>query len=698
MSIDRGGAAGARVDLPERDAYAGRSMWSPKQPGETSVLERRRFIDARWEAYLSEGVEPAGLPDEISRSWHRVRDAYRIDPALKHISRVLQEDQLEEQRRRNDFLRLARPILEDFAARLGLSEHVLSSFDAAGMMLSIDGNPGTIERIAEIDFRPGASWAEDSAGTNGPGTALAERRPVEVFASEHYVAAWQAWTCSAAPIFSPGDPLPVGVVDLTGPWEVQRRSALAIVKAIARTVEERIRAAAAVRSEVVRFTFRAARGLGDALVAVDARGRVVAQNEAAERRHLLENGQLPCAIRENVSRLLSSTDCRRAEDLPLPLPQARGATISSVLYEHMVVGGIVRVPPLRRDAPVRRGPAAHPARYDFGRILGHSEALRKALDLARTAASNSLPVVLGGESGTGKELFAHAIHCGSLRSGAPFVVVHCGAIPAQLVEAELFGYEPGTFTGGRSTGNPGRFEDADGGTLFLDEVSELAPPAQAALLRVLQEKEVVRLGGSAPRQVDVRIVAASNKPLDEEIRKGRFRRDLYYRLNVLPIAVPPLRHRTEDIGFLAEAFLEEAEQAVGRSGLSLSAAAVAALRAHPWPGNVRELRNVILRASATCSHQEILPEDITLEAAPVEGSDLQPEPVSLALAPRVPAPPAPSPASPKLRDAVDGSERQALLAALEQCGWNFVRTAEQLGISRMTLYRHLARLGIARGA
>jgi len=673
MPIDRA-RAGADPDL---------SMWSPKQPAGTSLVERRRFLDSVWEAYLAQGVEPAGLSGEISRSWHRVRDAYRIDPALKHIPRVVPKTELDERRRRNDFLRLARPILEDFTSRLGLADHVLSSFDADGVMLSIDGSPGTIERVAEIDFRPGASWAEDCAGTNGPGTALAERRPVEVFASEHYVAAWQPWTCSAAPVFAPGDPVPRGVIDLTGPWEVQRRSALAIARAIARAIEERVRAAAGVRAEVMRFAFRAARGLGDALVAVDGSGRVIAQNEAAQQRRLVERGALPGATRADLSRVLSSPPGERGEELPLSFAPARGTTVAPVLYEGVVVGGIVRVPSLRRDPAARRITAGHPSRYDFQLILGRSAALQKAVELARTAASNSLPVVLGGESGTGKELFAHAIHSASLRSSGPFVVVHCGAIPAQLVEAELFGYEPGTFTGGRSGGNPGRFEDADGGTLFLDEVSELAPPAQTALLRVLQEKEVVRLGGSATRQVDVRVVAASNKPLDEEIRKGRFRRDLYYRLNVLPIPIPALRERIEDVELLSQTFLEEAERAVGRTGLSLSAAALAALRAHSWPGNVRELRNVILRASATSPHAQIRPEDITLEADAVAGTEPSPELAA---------------ATPTLRDAVEDSERKALLAALERSGWNFVRTAEALGVSRMTLYRRLARFGIARRA
>jgi transcriptional regulator with PAS, ATPase and Fis domain len=287
-------------------------------------------------------------------------------------------------------------------------------------------------------------------------------------------------------------------------------------------------------------------------------------------------------------------------------------------------------------------------------------------------------VVLCGESGTGKELLAQAIHAASSRRDGPFVAVNCGAIPATLAEAELFGYEPGAFTGGRREGSPGRFEDADGGTLFLDEVVELCPSAQTALLRVLQESEVVRLGGSAPRRTDVRVVVASNKPLEGEIAAGRFRRDLYYRLNVLSIAVPPLRERGDDVVLLARAFLEEAQAQVGRSGLSFAGDTIEALRAHTWPGNVRELKNVILRAAATSPHDQLRREDLLIDV-PVRAPD--------AVRPERPKP---------VRESLLQSAREALIAALDACDWNIARAAAELGISRMTLYRRLVKHGVTR--
>ena len=353
------------------------------------------------------------------------------------------------------------------------------------------------------------------------------------------------------------------------------------------------------------------------------------------------------------------------------------------------MGGIVRVAAPRAaaraaaasGAPASAPAGAHPgARYAFDRILGASEAIRAAVALARTAARNDLPVVLRGESGTGKELFAQAIHSASARAGGPFVAMNCGCIPASLLEAELFGYEPGTFTGGRREGNAGKFERAAKGTLFLDEVTELSPQAQTALLRVVQEREVVRLDGSTPRRIDVRVVAATNEGLAEAVRAGRFRADLYYRLNVLPVAIPALRERRGDVAMLARAFLAEAEVEVGRSGLSFSADALSALEAHAWPGNVRELRNIVLRSAATAEGTVIAREDLPRE---VRGPQAGPGAAG-AQAPPAGAGGARSP------------DRDALLAALQGCAWNVARTANFLNVSRMTLYRWLRKFQIRR--
>jgi transcriptional regulator with PAS, ATPase and Fis domain len=404
---------------------------------------------------------------------------------------------------------------------------------------------------------------------------------------------------------------------------------------------------------------------------------VIAANDAAARWNILDSGVLPTAMREAVAKAMRSPASRSEGDVRVEGTEGPSAIVCTVSYEGSRVGAIVRI--TSSPAGRRRVGAADrlSARYDFGRIQGTSNRLRHAVDLAMTAARNDLPVVLTGESGTGKELFAHAIHGDSTRRRKAFVAVNCGSIPSELLEAELFGYEPGTFTGARREGNPGRFEDADGGTLFLDEVSELAPPAQTALLRVLQEKEVVRLGGSTPRLVDVRVIAATNKALEEEMRAGRFRSDLYYRLNVLWIPVPSLREREEDVSMLAQLFLDEAD--VERRGLSLSVDAIEALRAYHWPGNVRELKNVILRAAAVALRPQITAQDLLLGPSPSDSRGV-----------------AERGGRGEQREAGLELERGALITALDSCTWNFRRTAHQLGISRMTLYRWVRKYGISR--
>ena len=233
-------------------------------------LERRALVERAWHQYVEGMVEPAGLRDDILQSWRRSRESHRIDPAATRPSAILSLEALEERRARDEWLGFASPILSDFTRRARLRDHVLAYFDADGFMLSIDGDRRIVERLAAIGFSPGASWAESSAGTNGPGTALVALKPVEVFACEHYVAAWQPWSSAATPIKAPGRAAPVALVGMTGPWEVRRRQALTFVAAVARAIEERLRAANGVRDEVVRYAFRAAREAGDALVAVFA--------------------------------------------------------------------------------------------------------------------------------------------------------------------------------------------------------------------------------------------------------------------------------------------------------------------------------------------------------------------------------------------------------------------------------------------
>jgi sigma-54 dependent transcriptional regulator, acetoin dehydrogenase operon transcriptional activator AcoR len=641
----------------------------------------RRKLDQAWERFVR-GGDLDGVRPEIARSWTRTRDVYRIDPELRRAP-VLPPDDLARRLELDDGFAVSAPVIAQFAEGLRGSGHVVALFDATGWMLSLGGDRAAIEGLAEINFCPGASWREDATGTNGPGTALAERRATEVFASEHFVAAWQDWASASVPIGRPGSGEPLALIDVTGPWDSRDPQGLVAATAIAAVIEERLRARESVRREIVRYAMHVARASGEGLIAVDDRGRVLQGNDAAVRSGALENGVLPDVA---TGRLLAAL--RRAgpveEEIVLEWQGEKAdrqrAACTVVRHDGRPVGALLRLLSsgrLRAPAP---GRPSSPAGRPFEAILGSSPSLAAALHLARVCTRNDLPVVITGETGTGKELFAQGIHAGSARAERPLVALNCGAIPATLIEAELFGYEPGTFTGGQKEGKAGKLEEASGGTLFLDEVSELPPAAQTALLRVLQESEVVRLGGSRTRPVDVRIVAATNRRLDEEVAAGRFRQDLYFRLNVLTLVVPPLRERRDDVPLLARAFLSEAEERTGRTGLSLSDEALEILSAHGWAGNVRELRNVVLRAAAVVAAPPIGPQDLLL--------------VDLIPAQAV-APPRGAGARP---DADGGEEagREELVAVLDASDWNIARTATSLGVSRMTLYRRLRKLGITR--
>jgi DNA-binding NtrC family response regulator len=313
------------------------------------------------------------------------------------------------------------------------------------------------------------------------------------------------------------------------------------------------------------------------------------------------------------------------------------------------------------------------------RMLGQGQAMQKLLALVRRAGPSEGRVLVTGENGTGKELVARALHEASRRREGPFVKVNCAAVPAELIESELFGHEKGAFTGAVAA-RRGRFEMADQGTLFLDEVGDMPPAMQAKVLRVLQEGEFERVGGHQTLKCDVRVVAATNKDLQSEVAAGRFREDLYYRLAVVPVQVPPLRQRREDVPELAEAFLAEACARNGRRPMTFAREAFLALQGHEWPGNVRELRNLVERLAILCDGPGISAEDV---AAVLPGAR-RPRPERF----REGVP---------LKDLVDEAERDIVLAALERNQDNVAETARALGLERSHLYKKMRALGIRRG-
>ena len=314
-------------------------------------------------------------------------------------------------------------------------------------------------------------------------------------------------------------------------------------------------------------------------------------------------------------------------------------------------------------------------RYTLDTIIGNSRATADLKQEALVAAANTYPVLIVGESGTGKELFAQSIHHASARGTHPFVQINCAAIPKDLLETELFGYDRGAFTGARSAGKPGKFELAHQGTIFLDEIGDLPLDMQPKLLRVLEEKVFERVGGNTVIQSDFRLIAATNQNLERLIEQGRFRRDLYYRLNVMSLTIPPLKMRTDDIIPIARHLLRQSIQQANSDEIRLSPDAINALINHPWPGNVRELSNVLDRALSTMTGDVIELTDL-----PFTFQKKRPTRPPAAISP--------------IREVQAEAERTAILAALEQTANNKAKAASLLGIHRTLLYKKMRRHGI----
>jgi transcriptional regulator of acetoin/glycerol metabolism len=561
--------------------------------------------------------EPVVAP-VVLHSWVRSRDVFHVDPALKRSPIVLPGDELGHRRERLEALGMGAPVLERFGEDLRETQDMLALCDADGYVLATAGHPGVIEEAAENNLRVGGSWIEQAAGTNGIGTALAEGRTVQIIGADHYVAAFQRWVCTGAPIRHPITGETIAVLDVTGYSERVQAHTFLAVQATAALIEQRLLLEFTLDEKLLcdRLFARANRMPADAMLAVDRRGRVVQLNAAAERLLTVRRPSGGQTLRDELRPVVAAALERGGGH-----PEGDEQTIGS-----RALGGQVRIvtlPVFRDRRPIgavvvlslgEPGRLADPRRMRaenlalreevdqasmFEEIVGTSVSLRAVLARVSRVAPTDSTVLITGATGTGKELVARAIHRGSGRSSHPFVSVNCAAIPPALIASELFGHEKGAFTGALER-RLGRFELADGGTIFLDEVGDLPSDTQLALLRVLQEREFERVGGNRSIRVDVRVIAATNRDLSAAMEADAFRSDLFYRLNVFPIEMPPLRERQEDIPLLVAYFVDRYARKAGKTIENIDARTFEIFQGYSWPGNIRELQNVIERSVVIC--------------------------------------------------------------------------------------------------
>jgi sigma-54 dependent transcriptional regulator, acetoin dehydrogenase operon transcriptional activator AcoR len=676
-------------------------MSSAETPGRFTGPSAAREIARSWEAFVSSG-ELIGPPLRplIEERWRTCREL-GIDPSMRRAPTVLSPPEIATILAREDLGRAGRSVLESFGRVVEGTGHVIVLADAAGRILHAAGHSGIQRTLEEVNLAPGGLWSEEAVGPNGIGTPIALGRPEVVFGMEHYCQGWQPFFCCGSPVRDPATGRILGGVDITGPVGKAHPMSFALTLSIAGWVEQNLSVIGLKRRNSLLQSLRgierrwpAAAGL---LVAED--GTVVDMNPAAARVLGLpacSSPQAPLLLSEispELSQLLrQALDRGVARAEPLVFERAGTRTqlrcsIEPVAVDGRAVGMFVALsertaaagarPPLR-PAPSEpgRGAAASQA-SGFAGILGNAPPLEDALRLARAVARSlgSKPVLVLGESGTGKEVISRAMHAESERAQRAFIAVNCSALPRELVESELFGYATGAFTGARREGQAGKFEAAQGGTILLDEIDSMPMDVQAKLLRVIETGEVVRLGSTRAVALDFAIMAASGPDLRERVEKGLFRLDLFHRLSVVEIVLPPLRQRRQDISLLATAFLERECAGLGREPLVLSREAADRVVAYHWPGNVRELQNLCARWAMTVPGREIRPEQVP---AHVRGG-LGPEPESAGQA--------------NLRSREDAIIRQALLDS----GGHVAEAARRLAINKTTIYRRMKRWGAPPG-
>lgn len=524
---------------------------------------------------------------------------------------------------------------------------------------------------------PGGNWSEPVKGTNAIGTALYEKKPIQIVAREHFCQPHHFLTCSASPIFDPEGQM-VGILDVSGDYKSFNPHTLGMVVAAVSAIENQLRLHKTTSKLYVSYKFSNTllETISDGILAVDNSGIITQMNSYGGKmlgadpklslgKHIASVAKKPGAILQVLStgveyrdhELVNEDTGKRVNQSVSPLRDDTGRTIGAlaILREH-------------RERQSGRRTGSLVARYVLDDIIGDCETIAMAKKWAKIAAGSPSTVLLTGESGTGKELFAQAIHNGSSRKDRPFIAINCAALPDTLIESELFGYEEGSFTGSKKGGQAGKFELANGGTIFLDEIGDIPLYTQVKLLRVIQEKKISRIGSAGEINVDIRIIAATHKDLKEEVHKGNFRKDLYYRLNVITINIASLRDRMDDLPLLAQHFVAKLSIKLNRKNISISEDFLDKLKTYSWPGNIREMENAIERALNLLSDNGVLVPELLHFDNPVS--------------------PKPGERITEVKSLKD-IERDAIVQALNIYKGNILKVSAKLGVGRNTLYRKI---------
>lgn len=606
----------------------------------------------------------------ILQSWQRCVDQHGLDPTVRREAVILPSERVREHAERIEaFLRVARHGAESLYRTVTGMGYVMLLTDKQGITVDFIGDDTLLDPLKQAGLYLGADWHETRAGTCGVGTCISTGQALTVHRTDHFDATHIPLTCTVAPIFDPFGEL-LAVLDISALESPEPKTSQHLALQLVRIYAHRIENANFLHQFRTHWIVRLGESFefvdadADYLFALDNAGCLLGFNHRA---HQLLDRELgaanpPVALLGRRFDRFFDCDIERLPDFAHFRPAEQRAIRTRK-------GGCPLFALVTPPAPLvcRPRETSPPAELPkpLARLSGGDPTMDRLLQQAHRLIDTRLNLLLLGETGTGKECVARALHQASLRAERPFIAVNCAAIPESLIESELFGYAPGTFTGARNRGHRGLILEAHGGTLLLDEIGDMPLPLQSRLLRVLAEQEVTPLGSAHPVPVDIRVIAATHCDLQQRVRRGEFRDDLYYRLNGAVLELPPLRERRDLDHLIRQLLIADHPHPPEPSPDVL-----ALLRHHDWPGNIRELRNVLQYAAAVCGNGRI------------EARDL---PDRLRCDPECPH----HEANPLPADAA-----RPLLHSLQRHRWNISATARDLGICRATVYRRMQRYGI----
>nr|WP_275899658.1 sigma-54-dependent Fis family transcriptional regulator [Bacillus piscicola] len=602
---------------------------------------------------------------EVLESWKRCQQ-YGVDPLQKQTLIKVREDKLKEQINQSALYNASLPIIENFSKQIAGTNHLITLGDQEGKIICLKGETPILDKAEQMNFVIGADWSEKSAGSNAIGTSLASRKPIQILSSEHYCQGVHPWVCSSAPIRDPRTNNILGIIDLTGPSHHAQSHSLSVVQNVSYLIEQ----------QLFIHSYDVFKHLQDTYqeMKTNTSAHVVILDEMLHVVH----GDSACLDLFSLSHWTQLWEKEEISSLKRVLLAKKPYELE---WEVASFPSKIRVRRITFNAEhigfalfIEKTGLSAPPNTKLKGVIGQSAALKQAVQKIGVISDKNIPVLLTGVSGTGKEVFAHNIHLKSERKHNPFIAINCGAIPENLITSELFGYARGAFTGGDPQGKKGKFEEANGGTVFLDEIGEMPLDLQVHLLRVLQEKEVVPVGSAKPVPIDVRIIAATNQDLESLIQKGAFRADLYYRLNVVEVHLPPLKNRKGDIPLLCQHFAKELANRHGREVPAISQDVLALFEEYSWPGNIREMKNVmeyaILFHGGHC---------ITLESLPKYILEKQNE-FDTYTADRL--------------TPLERAEREEIIELIHATNGNLSEVARRCQIARTTLYRRMKKYEI----